>query len=55
MIIIKEDPLSQIMGVEEAASLWGTTPSYVNSLCDQGKVRAIKIGKNWVLDKPTEP
>jgi excisionase family DNA binding protein len=39
------------MGVEEAAKLWGTTPGYVKNLCAEGKVRAVKIGKTWILDK----
>ncbi|WP_282200048.1 helix-turn-helix domain-containing protein [Collibacillus ludicampi] len=49
--MIRLDPLSQIMGVEEAAKLWGTTPGYVKNLCAEGKVRAVKIGKTWILDK----
>lgn len=44
-------PLDEIIGVHEAASLWGTTAHYVKKLCYEGKVSAKKIGGSWVIDK----
>lgn len=46
--------LDNIMGVEEAARLWGFAPGYIKNLCAAGKVKAVKIGHTWVLDK-TQP
>lgn len=43
--------LENIMGVEEAAELWGLSPGYVKNLCADGKIKAKKIGKTWVIDK----
>ena len=46
-----ESALDGIMGVEEAAQKWGTTPHYVKNLCRTGRCRARKMGKTWVLDR----
>lgn len=43
--------LDKIMGVGEAATLWGLSPGYIKNLCASGKVEARKIGKTWVLLK----
>ena len=43
--------LNNIMGVEEAAELWNLSPGYIKNLCASGKVKAVKIGKTWVIDK----
>lgn len=43
--------LDEIMGVEQASKLWGLAPSYVKDLCAKGKVKAVKIGKTWIIDK----
>jgi excisionase family DNA binding protein len=45
------NPLDYIMGVEEAAKLWGYKPGYIKNLCAQGKIEAKKIGKTWVISK----
>lgn len=45
------NPLKYIMGVEEAATLWNLSPGYIKNLCAEGKVKACKIGKTWILDK----
>jgi len=42
------------MGVEEAAERWNLAPGYIKNLCNAGKVKAVKIGKTWILDK-TQP
>ena len=43
--------LDQIMGVEEAAEVWGYSPGYIKNLCADGKVEARKIGKTWIIAK----
>lgn len=43
--------LEKIIGVEEAAKLWGLTPGYIKNLCAEGKIEAKKIGKTWVIAK----
>lgn len=44
-------PLDSIIGVEEAAALWNLAPGYLKNLCAAGKVKAVKVGKTWVIDK----
>lgn len=46
-----DSPLSQIMGVDEAAKLWDLSAGYVKNLCASGKLEAVKIGKTWIIDK----
>lgn len=46
-----EGVLSQIMGCVEAAELWGLAPAYVKDLCRRGKVKAVCIGRTWVIDR----
>jgi Helix-turn-helix domain len=45
------DPLDNIMGVEEAAEMWGLAPGTVKNYCAEGKIKARKIGKTWVIDQ----
>lgn len=46
--------LENVIGVEEAAKLWGLSPGYIKNLCAAGKLKAKKVGKTWVIDK-TQP
>lgn len=48
---VEGSPLTDIMGVEEAAKLWDLSPGYIKNLCNAGKLEAEKIGNTWVLDK----
>lgn len=43
--------LSKIMGVEQASLTWGLSPDRIKHLCAEGKVKATKIGKTWIIDK----
>ena len=43
--------LHNIIGVEEAAELWGLSAGYIKNLCADEKIIAKKIGKTWVIDK----
>lgn len=43
--------LDNIIGVEEAAAILGLSPGTVKNYCAQGKIKAKKIGKTWVMDK----
>lgn len=45
------NPLDRIMGTEEAATKWGLHQDSVKRLCREGKVKAILIGRTWVMDK----
>jgi hypothetical protein len=47
----KTSVLDQIMGTEEAAQLWGLRPSYVKDLCRNGTVKAVNIGRTWIIDR----
>ena len=46
--------LENIIGVKEAAELWGLEASYIKNLCAQGKVKAKKIGNTWIIDRRQE-
>lgn len=46
--------LENVIGVEEAARIWGLKPGYIKNLCAEGKIKAKKIGKTWVIDKTQE-
>lgn len=46
--------LDNMIGVEDAAKLWGLSPKYIKNLCAEGKVKAKKIGNVWVIDKTQE-
>ena len=35
----------------EAATLLGFTPDHVRNLINQGKIKAEKIGRNWIIEK----
>lgn len=56
---MKQNPLDQIMGVQEAAERWGIHHDSVKRLCAQKKAIAKKIGKTWILLKdqsnPSQP
>ncbi len=43
--------LGEIMGVEQASSIWGLSPERIKHLCADGKVKSIKIGKTWIIDQ----
>lgn len=45
------NPLEHIMGTEEAAELWQLSQDHIKRLCREGKVKAVRIGKTWVIDK----
>ena len=48
------DVLENIIGVEEAAELWGLSAGYIKNLCAEGKIKSKKIGKTWIIDKTQE-
>lgn len=50
------NPLDHIMGTEEAAarSNYELSQDRIKRLCQDGQLRAVKIGKQWVLDKNQE-
>ena len=50
LVMFQASPLDQILGVEEAAALWGLSPGYIKNLCAAGKLKAKKIGKTWIID-----
>jgi hypothetical protein len=43
--------LDHVMGDKTAAQRWGLSAGYIKNLCAAGKVKAVKVGKTWVLDK----
>ncbi|MDV6354465.1 helix-turn-helix domain-containing protein [Bacillus thuringiensis] len=47
----KRNPLDEVMGVVEAAELWGLSADRIKGLCQANKVICKKIGNSWVLVK----
>lgn len=47
----QQHSLNNVIGVEDAAELWGLSPGTIKNYCAEGKVVAKKIGKTWVIDK----
>lgn len=43
--------LDLVMGVSEAAEMWGLGMDRVKRLCQEGEVECKKIGKTWVILK----
>jgi excisionase family DNA binding protein len=43
--------LDNIIGTTEASKILGLSPDHVKLLCRQGKIKAKRIGKTWVIDK----
>lgn len=46
--------LNQIIGVEEAAEIWGFSPGTIKNMCANGYILSKKIGKTWIIDKNQE-
>lgn len=44
------NPLKNIIGTETASERWGLSQDHIKRLCRDGKVKAVQIGKTWVLD-----
>lgn len=47
-------PLENIMGVDEAATLWNLSAGTIKNYCAEGRILGKKIGKTWIIDK-TQP
>lgn len=47
----QQNDLNGVIGAEEAADMWGLSAGTVKNMCADGKVRAKKIGKTWVISK----
>ncbi|OKP95410.1 helix-turn-helix domain-containing protein [Paenibacillus sp. P46E] len=47
----QQNALNEVMGVEEAAELWGLSPGRIKNICAEGKIQARKIGKTWIITK----
>lgn len=47
----QQHTLENAIGVEEAAEHWGLSAGTIKNYCAEGKVKAKKIGKTWVIDK----
>lgn len=43
--------LDKIMGVQEAGKLWQLHPDSVKKLCQEGKLEARVVGRDWILTK----
>lgn len=48
---MNHDCLTQIMSCQDASKTWQLSPHYIKNLCSEGKVKAVQIGKTWIIDK----
>lgn len=46
-----EEKITEFMPLSEAADLSGYTPEYLNLLSRKGKLKSVKIGRNWYTKK----
>ncbi|MFU0790635.1 type I-C CRISPR-associated protein Cas8c/Csd1 [Virgibacillus proomii] len=47
----EQSALNNMIGVEEAAKILNLSPGTVKNHCAEGKIKAKKIGKTWIIDK----
>ena len=45
------NPLEHIIGINEAADLWGLSAGTIKNYCAEGRVKAVKIDNRWILNK----
>jgi len=43
--------LQQLWSCQDASKEWELSPHYIKNLCKAGKVKAVQIGKTWIIDK----
>jgi excisionase family DNA binding protein len=43
--------LENIIGTAEASEILGLSQDHIKLLCRQGKIKAKRIGKTWIIDK----
>lgn len=43
--------IKNMVGVEELAKIIHLSPGTIKNYCAEGKIKAKKIGKTWVVDK----
>ena len=46
-----KDPLNRVMDTTEAAAIWGLSQQRVKVLCLEGKIKARKMKKEWIIDR----
>ena len=49
--VMKLEVLENVIGVQEAAEIWGMGADRVKALAQSGEIYAKKIGNTWVIDK----
>ncbi|MCD7805460.1 MAG: helix-turn-helix domain-containing protein [Oscillospiraceae bacterium] len=47
--------MSNLLSVTEWCALHGKDPGNVRRMIAQGRIPAVKVGKQWVIDADTEP
>ncbi|MCC8128625.1 MAG: helix-turn-helix domain-containing protein [Clostridiales bacterium] len=47
--------MSKLLSVTEWCALHGKDPGNVRRMIAQGRIPAVKVGKQWVIDADTEP
>lgn len=51
IIFAKENLISTMLSIQEAADQLQITPQQLRNLCREGKVRAEKVGRSWVINE----
>lgn len=41
----------EYMSVTQACELWGYSRAHVKRMCAQGKVKAMKLSKEWLIER----
>lgn len=47
----RQEVLPQLMSVSQAADVLGVSQRHVARLCERGKIKAVKIGRLWRVNR----
>jgi excisionase family DNA binding protein len=48
-LMAKEENESKLITTKIASQILGVTPDYVRRLCQEGKIRAQRLGHDWIF------
>ncbi|MBA9043117.1 hypothetical protein HNP21_006295 [Bacillus aryabhattai] len=47
---LNTNPLENVFSIDEASRAWGMTEEFLESLCSNKTIKAIKVGNKWLVD-----
>lgn len=43
--------MGKLLTAKEVAKRWGVTPQWVRFICSDGRLKAERVGRDWVIDE----